>query len=76
MKTKKKTLGIGFIGGGFITRFHIRSWVGVRNADILGIFDPDLKRAGEAAALARQLRVGEARPYKSITEMVAILSLA
>ncbi len=71
MKTKKKTLGIGFIGGGFITRFHIRSWVGVRNADILGIFDPDLKRAGEAAALARQLRVGEARPYKSITEMVA-----
>ncbi|MDI6698177.1 MAG: Gfo/Idh/MocA family oxidoreductase [Candidatus Saccharicenans sp.] len=71
MKTNKKTLGIGFIGGGFITRFHIRSWVGVRNADILGIYDPDLKRAGEAAALARQLRVGDARLYKSITEMVA-----
>lgn len=71
MKTKKKNLGIGFIGGGFITRFHIRSWVGVRNADILGIYDPDQKRAGEAASLARQLKVGEARPYKSITEMVA-----
>ncbi|MCX8160829.1 MAG: Gfo/Idh/MocA family oxidoreductase [Candidatus Saccharicenans sp.] len=71
MKTKKKNLGIGFIGGGFITRFHIRSWVGVRNADILGIYDPDQKRAGEAAALARQLKVGEARPYKSITDMVA-----
>jgi predicted dehydrogenase len=71
MKNKKKTLGIGFVGGGFITRFHIRSWVGVRNADILGIYDPDQKRAGEAAALARQLKVGEARPYKSITEMVA-----
>jgi predicted dehydrogenase len=71
MKTKKKTLGIGFVGGGFITRFHLRSWVGVRNADILGIFDPDQKKAQEAAALARQLKVGEARPYKSITEMVA-----
>lgn len=71
MKTKKKTLGIGFIGGGFITRFHIRSWVGVRNADILGIFDPDQKRAQEAASLARKLKVGEARPYKSISEMVA-----
>ncbi len=71
MKTKKKNLGIGFIGGGFITRFHIRSWVGVRNADILGIHDPDQKRAGEAAALARQLKVGEARTYKTITEMVA-----
>lgn len=71
MKTKKKNLGIGFIGGGFITRFHIRSWVGVRDADILGIYDPDQKRAGEAAALARQLRVGQARPYKSITDLVA-----
>lgn len=71
MKTKKKNLGIGFIGGGFITRFHIRSWVGVRNADVLGIYDPDQKRAGEAAALARQLKVGEARTYKTITEMVA-----
>lgn len=71
MKTKKKTLGIGFIGGGFITRFHIRSWVGVRNADILGIFDLDQKKAQEAAALARKLKVGEAKPYKSITEMVA-----
>ncbi|MDI6844555.1 MAG: Gfo/Idh/MocA family oxidoreductase [Candidatus Saccharicenans sp.] len=71
MKQRKKTLGVGFIGGGFITRFHIRSWVGVRNADILGIYDPDQKRAGEAASLARKLKVGEARPYKSITEMVA-----
>ncbi|MGB4704479.1 MAG: Gfo/Idh/MocA family oxidoreductase [Candidatus Saccharicenans sp.] len=71
MKQRKKTLGVGFIGGGFITRFHIRSWVGVRNADILGIYDPDQKRAGEAASLSRKLKVGEARPYKSITEMVA-----
>lgn len=71
MKVKKKTLGIGFIGGGFITRFHIRSWVGVRNADILGIYDPDQKRAEEAVALAHKLKVGEAKVYKSITEMVA-----
>lgn len=71
MKTKKRILGIGFIGGGFITRFHIRSWVGVRNADILGIYDPDQKRAAEAASLARKLKVGEAKTYKSITEMVA-----
>lgn len=71
MKIRKKNLGIGFIGGGFITRFHIRSWVGVRNADILGIYDPDRKRAGEAAALARKLKVGEARTFQSIAEMVA-----
>jgi len=59
------------VGGGFITRFHIRSWVGVRGADILGIFDPDQKQAEEAARLARKLKVGQARTYKSITDMVA-----
>ncbi|HOM93620.1 MAG TPA: Gfo/Idh/MocA family oxidoreductase [Candidatus Saccharicenans sp.] len=71
MKSKKSNLGIGFVGGGFITRFHLRSWVGVRGADVLGIFDLDQKKAAEAAQLARKLKVGQARAYKSITEMVA-----
>jgi len=71
MTSKKSNLGIGFVGGGFITRFHLRSWVGVRGADVLGIFDPDQKKAAEAARLAIKLKVGQARAYKSITEMVA-----
>ena len=33
----KNRLGIGFIGGGFITRFHIQSLVGVRDADVVGV---------------------------------------
>jgi predicted dehydrogenase len=67
----KKPLGIGIIGGGFIARFHIKSWVGVRDADILGVFDPDSKRAKEACALVRSLDCGEAKPYASITAMAA-----
>ena len=39
---KKKTLGVGIIGGGFNARFHIRG-CGVRDADILGIYDPESK---------------------------------
>ena len=31
-----KRLGIGFIGGGFITRFHIQSLIGVRDCDVIG----------------------------------------
>jgi predicted dehydrogenase len=69
--TRKKRLGVGFVGGGFITRFHIRSWVGVRDADIMGLVDPDGKRASEAAALAKSLRVGRPKIFKSLTEMVA-----
>ena len=30
-------MGVGFVGGGFVARFHIRSWVGVRDADVLGV---------------------------------------
>jgi predicted dehydrogenase len=68
---KNKIMGIGFVGAGFITRFHIRSWTGVRNADVLGIVDPVESRAREAAKLARELRVGEAKVYKSITAMAS-----
>jgi predicted dehydrogenase len=67
----KKTLGVGFIGAGFITEFHIRSWTGVRDADILGVVSRTKKKAEEAAGLARKLKVGEAKAYDSVSEMVA-----
>src|SRR5437016_5075096 len=65
-----KRLGIGFIGSGFNTRFHIRSWIGVRDADIRGVWSPNLEHAEEAAGLARSLRVGDAKAFSSIEEMV------
>ena len=67
----KKRLGVGIIGGGFVAKFHIRSWVGVRDADILGIVDLNEETARAASALIKKLNVGEAKAYKSITEMVS-----
>ena len=64
-------LGVGFIGSGFMTRFHIRSWEAVRDADIRGIYSPTRANAENAAALARSLRVGDARAFESIEAMVA-----
>jgi predicted dehydrogenase len=64
-------LGVGFIGSGFITRFHIRSWEAVRDADVRGVYSPNRANAEDAAALARALRVGDARAFGSIEEMVA-----
>jgi predicted dehydrogenase len=64
-------LGVGFVGGGFVARFHIRSFVGVRDADVLGVVSRADPTAEEAAALARELGVGNARAYGTITEMVA-----
>ena len=66
-----RTLGVGFIGSGFITKFHIRAWQAVRGADVRGVWSPTRARAEEAAALARELRVGDARAFDSIAEMAA-----
>jgi predicted dehydrogenase len=64
-------LGIGFIGSGFVTRFHLRAMVGVRDADVHGIWSPNPANAGSAAALARELGVGPARAFDTIEAMVA-----
>ena len=64
-------LGVGFIGSGFNTRFHIMAWQGVRDADVLGVWSPNAKNAASAAQLARTLDAGPAKAYKSITAMVA-----
>ena len=64
-------LGIGFIGSGFNTRFHLQALVGVRDVEVRGIYSPTAKNAESAAALARSLDVGPARPFRSIAAMVA-----
>jgi len=67
----KHRLGVGFIGSGFNTRFHMQGWQGVRDADVLGVWSPNRANAEDAAAYARKLDVGKARAYRSIGEMVA-----
>jgi predicted dehydrogenase len=66
-----KRLGVAFIGSGFNTRFHLQAWRGVRDADVVGIWSPNAVNATSAAAYARKLDVGPAKPFRSIAEMVA-----
>jgi predicted dehydrogenase len=66
----KNRLGIGFIGSGFNARFHMLSWVGVRDADVLGVWSPNRKHAESAAEYARSLDIGSCRAFGSIGEMV------
>lgn len=66
-----RRLGVGFIGSGFNTRFHILGWRGVRDADVLGVWSPNGTNAASAAKLARDIGVGDAKAYRSIAEMVA-----
>ena len=64
-------LGVGFIGSGFNAKFHMLGWQGVRDGDVRGVWSPNKKNADAAAAYARSLDVGQAKGYKSITDMVA-----
>ena len=64
-------LGIGFIGSGFVAKFHLQAWRGVRDADVRGVYSPNKEHAEATAALARELRVGDAHAFDSIEEMIA-----
>ncbi|HTI05085.1 MAG TPA: Gfo/Idh/MocA family oxidoreductase [Gemmatimonadales bacterium] len=65
-----KRLGIGMIGSGFNAKFHLLGFQGVRDADVLGVWSPNQKNAGDTATIARALGVGDAKAYPSIAAMV------
>src|SRR5712671_8035908 len=65
-----KRLGIGMVGSGFNAKFHMLGFVGVRDADVLGVWSPNQHNAAETAGIAKKLGVGDAKPYPSIAAMV------
>ena len=67
----QKRLGIGFIGSGFNARFHMQAFQAVRDADVLGVWSPNRAHAEAAATLCRELDIGAAKPFASITDLVA-----
>ncbi|MBI5283759.1 MAG: Gfo/Idh/MocA family oxidoreductase [Chloroflexi bacterium] len=67
----KRSLGIGFVGAGFMNRFHVASLVGVRDCEVTGVFSPTRSNAEKLAAMARDLGVGETAIHGSITDLVA-----
>jgi predicted dehydrogenase len=66
-----RPLGVGFIGSGFNAKFHMLGWTGVRDGDVRGVWSPNRKNATAAATYANELDVGECKPHRTITDMVA-----
>ena len=66
-----RRLGVGIVGSGFNAGFHLQAFTAVRDAEVRGVWSPNARNAAAAAALARRLDVGEARPFRSIAKMVA-----
>ena len=76
LRVGQQRLGVGFVGSGFNARFHMHAFQtvafrGVREADVLGVWSPNREHSASAAALARSLDIGEAKPFASIGDLVA-----
>ncbi|MCH2111537.1 MAG: Gfo/Idh/MocA family oxidoreductase [Planctomycetes bacterium] len=70
------TLRIGFVGGGFISRFHVQSLLEVRDVEVVGVTSRTSASAQECVDVAKEVGVGpNARVYESEEEMAADLNV-
>lgn len=69
--TEQKRLGVGILGAGFIGRFHVTSWEGVRDADIVAVSSRRLSSAEDLAEYAEEIGVGyDVAAYDDVVELV------
>ena len=62
-----KSLKVGFIGAGFISRFQAIALQQVRGLDLVGVVSPN--RAAEFASYVNTLGIGECKAYNSVKEL-------
>lgn len=68
---ERRTLGVGILGAGFIGNFHVDSFRGVRDGDIVAVCSRRLERAADLAAKAEALGVGSGvTAYDEIVKLV------
>lgn len=67
-----ETLGIGFVGAGFITsEFHAPSLRGIRRAEAAGVMNPTVEKAERVAASLREADCGDPLVTDDLRELVA-----
>ncbi|MCS7209075.1 MAG: Gfo/Idh/MocA family oxidoreductase, partial [Fimbriimonadales bacterium] len=59
-------LRIGFIGSGFVARFHAQAFASVRNATITAIMTRDARKGAELAQFCQALGVGNPKVYTDV----------
>ena len=70
---KRKTLNIlriGFIGAGFIARFQLESFTGVRNCTITGVYSPTKASRSSLAKRANELGLGPCKAHNSLNALI------
>ena len=69
-KQTEGPLRIGFLGSGFIAGFHLQALLGVRDAQVAGVFSPTQKNREALAKKANEMDLGPCKAYGSVEEML------
>lgn len=68
---ERKTLGVGIVGAGFIGNFHVKSWQGVRDGDIVAVSSRTVQSAADLAKFAEETHTGtDVAVYDDVAELV------
>src|SRR5579864_8834831 len=70
MEPLARPLRIGWIGSGFISRFHLMSFTGVRNAQLAGVYSPTREHRDSYARAADEAGLGPCRAFDSLDAML------
>jgi len=62
---------VGFIGSGFVARFHALSWTGIRDAEITAIYNVREESARRLSSLVESLGVGKPKVYTDLRSMLS-----
>jgi len=65
----RERLRIGFVGSGFVARFHAQAFASVRNAEITAMMSRNESSASELADLCRALGVGDPAVYTDVRKL-------
>ncbi len=64
-------LRIGFIGSGFIARFHLKALVGVRNVEVVGVYSPTGAHREAFADEVGRLDLGACKVHATLQSLLA-----
>ena len=66
-----KRLGVGLIGAGFIAKFMVDSWKGIRDADITAIYNHNKPRAEQLTSYTAGLGMPKPQAYDDLHQMLS-----
>lgn len=68
--TTPPPLRIGFVGSGFIARFHLKSFESVRNAEITGVFSATAAKREAFAEAVNAAELGPCTAYATLDDLL------